>query len=1228
MKQISRATTLFFLLLFFTAAAAQSQDWATMMQDPEAQFEDTRRAAEAWFEVHGTGKSMGWKPYKRWEHHMESRVMPDGSQRYPIEMWDEIEKYRETHPPVDGKRNSSVGNWTQLGPVTMPANGTGQPNGLGRIVGLAFHPADANTFYVGAAAGGFWTTTDYGTTWTESSSGLPYLGISAIVPHPSTPSTIYIGTGDRDGGDAPGRGVYRSTDNGANWSAWNSGMGNRTVYEILMHPSNSNIMIASCNGRIYRTTDGGSNWNQSYSGGENFKDIAFNPADPNIVYAASNDFYRSTDNGISWNQVTNGVPTGVSRIAIGVSPDEGGYVYLFAGDGGGFDGMYRSTDSGQNFTQRSNSPNLFGYATNGGTGSQAWYDIVMIVDPADADHLYTGAVNGWESFDGGVNWSIFCHWTGGAGQPDIHADIHNMEYNSNDGNLFVGCDGGLYFSADAGVNFTEISSGLAIAQVYKIGQSQTNRDLVINGYQDNGTAFYRDGNWYTEIGGDGMECIVDPTDETVMYGALYYGDVRRSTNSGATFSRIADDGTNGINESGAWVTPYKLHPTNSDAMVIGYRNLWYSTNVKSAATNAVTWTQISSLSTGATIRDIAIAPSDPNTIYFSRNSGSNFYRSTNALGGSATWTDLDGSLPANGFPRDIEIHPTDPQTLWIALGNNIYKSINGGNSWTDVSGTLPNIALNTIVFDTSTAATSEALYVGMDLGVYYFDNTLADWIQFDAGLPNTEVTELEIYYDPECRGNDMLRAGTYGRGLWESDLRDPGTLAPATCFFASPTVVCEGMVVTLEDFSAYGPTSWNWSISPATYSFENGTSASDQNPQVSFVAPGAYTVTLTATNGNGSDNRVRTGYINVTGAALGLPVTEDFESAATCGTASNCATEVCALPNGWTNLTNGTEDDIDWRVDNGGTPSTGTGPPIDYDPGTAGGNYVYLEASSCSGRNAEMVSPCLDLRTATATELDFAYHMDGSNMGELHLDVFSGGAWTEDVMPVISGDQGGAWLTRNVSLMAFDGNVIRLRFRGLTGTGYQSDMAIDGIEISASAVLPLSSFQFSGAYVPGMGNKLNWTLEGDIQAESFLVEKETPDGVGYLPLEIVSHTRKSGYSVVDPSPRAGINTYRLWLKESDGLQSFAGQVEIVAPLQDGLVKFYPNPTTGLLNMDVQSETTEVFPLRIIDMMGRELHRETVQVLQGDNHFNFDMTGWESGLYFVKYKREVVKIVKW
>lgn len=1212
----------FFLatIVWASYCSAQSSDWINRMTDPTANFAETVRQAEAYFAEVGTGKGTGWKQYQRWKYWREMEVDQDGTTSSFYRVQDEMEKYFATHDMGNNeRRNSSNGSWTQLGPVTLPANGTGQPNGLGRVTAIAFHPTNANTIYVGTPAGGFWSTTDYGTTWSESSVGLTRLGISAIVVHPTTPNVIYIGTGDRDAGDSPGYGVWRSTDSGATWSPHNTGMGNRTCYEILMHPTNPLIMIAACNGRIFRTVNGGANWTTSYSGGENFKDIAFHPTNPNIVYAASNDFYRSTDNGVSFTQITAGVPTGTQRIAIAVTSAQPNYCYLIAGDGGGLEGFYRSTNSGANFTQRSNSPNILGYGVTGGTGSQAWYDLVAIGDNANGDHVTIGGINIWETFDGGTTWSIVAHWVGSGGNPAVHADQHVLEVSPHTGHLVNGNDGGVYYTDDAGASWTDISSGLAIAQVYKIGQSQQTRDLVINGYQDNGTGIYRGtGGWWTEIGGDGMECIIDYSDDTYMYGALYFGDIRRSINGGTTFTGI----TGGISESGAWVTPYKLHPTDPNTMFVGMNNVWRTNNVR---TGTPTWTQISALGGSSTIRDIAIAPSDPNVAYITRSGTNNFYRSTNAMGAAPTWTNLDGNLPAGGTPADIEIDPTDPTHIWIALGNNIYESTNSGGSFTDISGTLPNITVRTIVYDTR--STNDALYLGMNVGVYYRDNSLPDWIPFSSGLPFTEVTELEIYYDPTCAGNDMLRAATYGRGLWESDLRDPGNVAPIACLSASPTESCVGQTVAFTDESAYSPTSWTWTITPGTFNFTGGTNANSQNPQVQFNATGLYTVTLNATNANGSDVETQTNYINVSGAALTLPVSEDFESAATCGTASNCGATTCGLPNGWINEPNGTVDNIDWRIDEGGTPSTGTGPDIDFNPGNATGNYAYLEASSCSNNRAEMVSPCIDLRAATNPEITFAYHMLGDNMGELHLDVQSAGAWTNDVMTVLSGVQGNAWLTRTTNLSAFIGNVVRIRFRGVTGVGFASDMAIDDISIAESPILNGEALNLTGEFIPARGNDLKWNAASNEDVQSYAIDKQMQSG-NFVEIGRTSAVpSKQAYDLLDDQPFNGLNTYRLRVLDANGQMTQAGTVSVFSLWDGESVNLFPNPHTGTINLQVQASREENIAVRIFDIRGQEVYSENLQVKEGLQIHSFNLDHLKSGVYFFRYKNKNIKIVQ-
>ncbi len=163
------------------------------------------------------------------------------------------------------------------------------------------------------------------------------------------------------------------------------------------------------------------------------------------------------------------------------------------------------------------------------------------------------------------------------------------------------------------------------------------------------------------------------------------------------------------------------------------------------------------------------------------------------------------------------------------------------------------------------------------------------------------------------------------------------------------------------------------------------------------------------------------------------------------------------LNEGWINDANGSGDDADWRVLSGATPTLGTGPETDQNTRTSKGRYLYLEGSQgCFEKEAFLLSPCLDLVNAVHPNLSFWYHMSGSHIGKLYIDVFDGEKWIPNVIAPLNGNQGNEWKKAEADLSSFSGKVIIIRFRGLTGTGYLTDIAIDHIALFDRVAAPLA----------------------------------------------------------------------------------------------------------------------------------------------------------------------------
>ncbi|MCX6225851.1 MAG: T9SS type A sorting domain-containing protein, partial [Bacteroidia bacterium] len=693
------------------------------------------------------------------------------------QVYREYNNYVQSHPVAAGLKTGQAV-WQELGPRKRVDYGGYL--GLGRVNAIAFHPTDTATVYGGAPNGGFWITHDGGRTWDSPTDKLPTMGVSAILVNPVTPNVILIGTGDRDAGDSYGLGVFRSDDGGLTWEQSNTGMGDVTVGMFARPESNLRMILSAANGGIFKTIDGGENWIRTSPDSSNYRDIKFRPGSATIAYATSETgFYRTENGGDSWTRVPNsdGYPAN-GRLVIGLSPANDSLVYLVGGESvGPFQGCFLSRNLGKTFSVQSTSPNILGWEYDGSDfTSQTYYNLVIYVDPINPLIVYVGGVNIWKSIDGGKKWTLIVHWYGDHANL-IHADEHAFAFNPANKRLYAGNDGGIYYTENQGTSWKNISEGLGIGQIYRIGVSSIDGEKTIAGFQDNGSATLTGTSWSTAGGGDGMDCAVDPKDSRYSYGSVQYGTIYRCFNNVAELL-IAGKDINGINEDGAWTTPLLLSERDEKTMVVGYKNIWICRNVK--ASGAITWTKISNNLAGRNNVNMYLmeqSPADANLL-FAEGMDGKVFRTENLLSSSVVWTDITAKLPFfSAGVYDIECHPYDPNTLYMINNLNVYKSINRGNTWQNISGSLPAIYKAALVFDKTS---NEGLYLGTEAGVFYKDADMADWVMYGQSFPvSVGVTELEIYNDPRNRADSRLRASTYGRGAWETKLAESNAvLAP------------------------------------------------------------------------------------------------------------------------------------------------------------------------------------------------------------------------------------------------------------------------------------------------------------------------------------------------------------------------------------------------------------------------------------------------------------------
>ncbi len=681
---------------------------------------------------------------------------------------------------MKAERNRKLDTWELAGPSNIG----------GRITDVELSPTNTDTIYAGAASGGLWRSADAGQSWTAIFDEPLSQSIGDLVLDPSDSKTIYVGTGEANGGGGSqtylGYGVYKSTDSGDTWE--HLGL-EETCYigRVAVDPQDSQRIFVAAMGKLYntssqrglyRTTDGGNNWEQVLflSDSTGCIDVVIHPDNPDTLYAAmwerirypngrayggvTSGLYRSYDGGDTWQELTDNLPNNapdVGRIGISISQSNPNILYtIYADVPGFFDGIYKTTDNGDTWT-RTNDGSLSNIYSSFG-----WWFGNIRVDPANPDIAYAMGLEIYKTTNGGDSWF---YSSGG-----IHVDQHGLYIHpTNSDYVVAGNDGGIYVSENGGSSYTK-SPNLPITQFYTSEIDYQFPERLYGGTQDNGTNRTLTGglnDWQFIWGGDGFYVLVDPTDNNFVYAESQWGNLVRSTNGGNSFVSAL----NGVDFSDRsnWNSPLVMDPNNPAVLYFGTDKVYRTEN------RATSWTAISEdLSNGpgngnlpfGTVTTIAVARTNDQVIY----AGTDDSNVWVTLNGGSDWTQISADLPERWVTR-LAVDPHDEMTAYVTLSGyrydeylpHIFRTNNAGASWEDISGNLPELPLNDVIIDTVNAN----LYVASDAGVFYTADAGINWQLLGADFPLVPVTDLTLHQPTR-----KLVAATYGRSMYSYNLDD------------------------------------------------------------------------------------------------------------------------------------------------------------------------------------------------------------------------------------------------------------------------------------------------------------------------------------------------------------------------------------------------------------------------------------------------------------------------
>ncbi len=685
----------------------------------------------------------------------------------------------------------------------------------GRIADIAVHPDNHNIWYVAAASGGVWKTTNHGTTFKPIFDSYGSYSTGCVTMAPTNPNVIWVGTGENNNqrSVAYGDGVYKSVDGGKSFK--NMGLkDSEHIGKIIVHPYHENIVWVAAYGPlwsaggdrgVYKSTDGGETWKKTLDISEHtgIAEIAIDPSDPNILYASAHQrrrrqwtylgggpesgLYKSTDGGETWKEINSGLPKGeMGRIGIAVSPANPDYVYAIVEAREDKAGFFRSTNKGETWSKMSS------YKTSGN------YYQEIICDLTDEDKVFS--MNTWlhHTDDGGKNFKP-------TGEKNKHVDNHCIWIDPNDSDHWiVGCDGGIYETWNHAKEWRYYDN-LPIIQFYKVA---TDNDKpfynIYGGTQDNNSmggpsattnnAGILNSDWYITNGGDGFESAIDPTNPDIAYAQAQYGGLVRFDRASGEKTPIKPlPGKDGEGYRWNWDSPLLISPHD-------HKTLYFCSNKVLKSTNrGDDWEEVSpDLSRQLDRNKLPVMGQVWSIEAVMKNMSTSIYGSIVAFDESPikkgllyTGTD-DGLIQVSendgaswqkyssfdGIPDMTRAHMIiaslhNENTVFAVFNNHksgdfkpyIMKSTDKGKSWKSISGDLPE--RGSVYSIRQDHVDPNLLFAGTEFGCYFSNNGGKNWIKL-AGLPTIAVYDIDI----QKRENDLVVA-TFGRGFYVLDNYSP-----------------------------------------------------------------------------------------------------------------------------------------------------------------------------------------------------------------------------------------------------------------------------------------------------------------------------------------------------------------------------------------------------------------------------------------------------------------------